>query len=62
MFFSYNVSGENALRCTCIQGNGQTDATGLTEDIAAQKCRSRQPAAAGEWAVSVFRSMARSRS
>jgi hypothetical protein len=34
---------QDALRCVSIQGNGQTDAHGLTKDIIAQESRLRQP-------------------
>ena len=37
-------------RCS-IQGNGQADASGLTEQISAHESRSRQPVLAGEWAA-----------
>jgi hypothetical protein len=47
----YNEDTKNALRCSSVQGSGQTDAGGLAEAITAQESCSRQPAAAGEGAA-----------
>jgi hypothetical protein len=39
----YNEHTRKALRCSSIQGSGQTEADGLTEAIIAHNSRSRPP-------------------